>query len=69
MTRQECEEKLLALMEQAYEIARQYDPAINHLGMFRIKDYTNVRGGFDIGGGVMPSPSLDSSRFDKEVSA
>ena len=61
MTRQECEAKLFNLMKQAYEIARQYDPTINHIGMFKIDDYVNVRGGHDIGGGVLHPCSVNAS--------
>ena len=38
MTRQECEMKLADLMEQAYRLFKEFDPAGNHLSMFATDD-------------------------------
>ena len=38
MTRRECEQRLLDLMEQAYALFKLYNPDGNHLTMFATKD-------------------------------
>lgn len=66
MTRQECEKKLLDLMGEAYAIAQQYDPTINHVSLYSVDGNAYAMGSHDIGGGLYDTLLIDASRFADE---
>ena len=67
MTKVECEKRLFELMNEAYAIAQEFDPMINHLSIFRINGYVHAHGGHDKGGGEMDTLTVDASKFLEEV--
>lgn len=53
MTKEDCERRLMDLMDEAYAIAREYNPEINHVSMFRIENHTHIDGHTDDEGYVL----------------
>lgn len=62
MTRTECEEKIVAKLDEIAEIAREFNPKCHHLSMYVIGGAASVFCSDEETG----EPILDTHRFDDD---
>lgn len=65
MTRQQCEAKLIDLMQQAMEAYQEYNPCGNHLSMFCFNGQINVMDFmYDAEGNSTDAHTIDVAKFE-----